>query len=463
MERKEGADKMLELDCLGDMCPVPVMKLQECARMQKPGDSVKLITDHSCTVESVTGFCQKHQLLLSVVEPINGVWELTVTKPAEEMLTASAAFYARYRAEDEEAQMAQCLHGALASDGEFANKAMRLYASEVGCEQILFTPSCSAALELGIKTLGVRAGDEVIMPSYNFPSAANAVLASGAVPVFCDVDAATQNISPESLQAAITPRTVGIVPVHYAGVAADMKKLLHIAQKAKLWVMEDAAQCVGATYQTQPLGTLGDMGAVSFHSTKNITCGEGGALLLRDEALWQRARVLRMHGTDRALFLHGERDRYTWQDAGGCAILSEPCACLLYSQLSHLSEICAARLCVANAYHTALRPLEERGLLRRMHIPEYAGYNGHLYYIILNSEETRDALMQALCGMGIDAKTHYVPLHASPLGARLGYREDSLPNSLAAYRTLLRLPIHTHITAQAATRIAEKIAAFFSV
>ncbi|MEG1205965.1 MAG: dTDP-4-amino-4,6-dideoxygalactose transaminase [Angelakisella sp.] len=448
---------MVELDCLGDMCPVPVMKLQECTRLQNAGESVKLITDHSCTVESVRNFCQTHKLLLAVVEPINGIWELTVTKP-ESSVTAPEAgvpFYARYHAEDEAAYMTECLAGSLSSEGDFSRRAGDLYRELTGTEHILFTPSCSAALELGLRSVGFSSGDEIIVPSYNFPSAANAVLAVGATPVFCDVDEATQNISPESFAAAITSRTKAVIPVHYAGVAADMQRILKISEQAGLLVMEDAAQCVDATWNKKPLGTIGNLGAVSFHATKNVTCGEGGALILRDGQLWEQARICRMHGTDRDRFLHGECDRYTWQDGGSCYILSEPSSCLLYTQLSHVNEITGKRLQIAKSYDQALQELEQKGVLQRMQVPAYAGYNGHLYYILLENQSWRDGAMAHLADAGIDAKTHYVPLHASPMGERLGYRENSLPNSMRTYQTLLRLPIHTQMSPSAAFHIAE--------
>ena len=368
-------------------------------------------------------------------------------------------FYARYSTASDEARLLSCLRGSLATDGPFTQEALgalsRLYPNADG--RYLLTSSCSLALETAVELCGLAPGDEVLLPSYNFPSAANAVLRAGGVPVFCDIDPDTQNISLKDAAAKITPRTKAIIPVHYAGISCNMSRLLALSKEAGLRVIEDAAQAIGAFYEDLPLGALADFGCVSFHSTKNISCGEGGLLLCKSREDYEKARCYRVHGTNRDAFLNGECDRYTWVCPGSSTTLSELCAALLCAQLPRLRQITEIRRQRLQDYLAFLRPLEERGDARRMAVPDYAFPNGHIFYLRFASGALRRRMQKLLLGQGVDAKTHYVPLHLSPMGARLGYRPEDLPESLACYETLLRLPIHTQLSREQAWQISETI------
>lgn len=366
-------------------------------------------------------------------------------------------FYARYQAPLEEAQLRGCLHGSLATDGPFAQKAFdalsRLYPGRAG--RAVLTASCSLALETALQLCGLAPGDEVLMPSYNFPSAANAVLRAGGVPVFCDIDPDTQNISIPDAAARITARTKAVIPVHYAGISCRMNRLLALARDAGLCVIEDAAHAIGASYRGAALGALGDFGCVSFHHTKNISCGEGGLLLCKSPEAYKKARCYRVHGTNRDAFLDGACDRYTWVCPGSSTALGEPCAALLFAQLSevrHITEIRTQRL---RDYLEFLRPLEERGAARLMAVPDDVSPNGHIFYLRFESPALRRHMHRLLLENGVDAKTHYVPLHLSPMGAALGYRPKELPETVACHDTLLRLPIHTQLTREQVFQISE--------
>ena len=366
-------------------------------------------------------------------------------------------FYARHGTALDAEQLLACLRGPLATDGLFTKKALsrlsRLYADRDG--RYLLTSSCSLALETALELCGLAPGDEVLLPSYNFPSAANAVLRAGGVPVFCDIDPDTQNISLRDAAAKITPRTKAVIPVHYAGISCPMNRLLELSKEAGLTVIEDAAQAIDAYYQGISLGTLGDFGCVSFHYTKNISCGEGGLLLCKSREAYEAARCYRVHGTNRDAFLNGECDRYTWVCPGSSTTVSELCAALLSSQLSSLGQITQTRKRRLQDYLDFLKPLEEQGAARLMTVPDYASPNGHIFYLRFESQRLRAYMQTLLAGHGIDAKTHYVPLHLSPMGAKLGYHPEDLPESLACYDTLLRLPIHTQLARDHVLQISE--------
>ncbi|MEG2081592.1 MAG: dTDP-4-amino-4,6-dideoxygalactose transaminase [Oscillospiraceae bacterium] len=365
-------------------------------------------------------------------------------------------FYGRFVGENEKKYVEDCLQSDLMSPQGYGKRAKEAAARALHSTEVLLTPSCTAALELAFKTIGLAQGQEVIMPSFNFPSAANAVINAGGKPIFCDIEGETQNISIQDLENKITDRTRAIVPIHYGGVAADMEKILAIAKKNKLLVVEDGAQGIGAFWNKIPLGTVGDMGAISFHATKNITCGEGGLLWTRQEFL-DRANIHRMHGTNRHNFLNGECDRYTWNMWGSSYIPSEISCALLLSQLENLDRVTRHRVKIAQAYTSVLEKGEKEGKFCLMKIPDYAQYNGHIYYLRFENGKTRDRVMDNLRGQGIESKSHYFPLHSSPMGQSLGYKPSDLKESALCFETLLRLPIHCQMEENSAREVAQHI------
>lgn len=364
----------------------------------------------------------------------------------------SIPFYNRFHALEETEWVTRCLAGQLASENACDGQACRAVQEALDTQRILLTPSCTAALELAIACAGIGRGDEVILPSFNFPSAANAVLRSGATPVLCDIDPATQNISVEDAARCVTPRTKAVIAVHYAGVAADMDALGALCRAHALLLIEDAAQGIGATWDDRPLGTIGDFGALSFHATKSISCGEGGVLCVPQQ-YWEAAQIFRMHGTDRSRMLCGEQDRYTWQRAGSCYLMPALCQSVLCAQMPFLGEVTQKRRMIASAYNKLFANLP----VHQMQIPDKAGYNGHIYYLRFETERQRDHVLRRLAAQEIDCKTHYYPLHMSPAGKALGYAPDDLLESKRCYETLLRLPMHTAITLWDAERVADAV------
>lgn len=354
-------------------------------------------------------------------------------------------FYAPWPLDGDTLFPASCLQRPV-TDGPCSAKALKQLSRIYGHSRMMLTSSCSAALETALALCGLAPGDQVLLPSYNFPSAANAVLRAGGTPVFCDIDPDTQNLSPLDAASKITGRTRAIIPVHYAGVSCAMDEVLKLARDARLTVVEDAAQAMGSLYKDRPLGAVGDWGCVSFHHTKNLTCGEGGLLVCKSREAYEEARCYRVHGTNRDAFLHGECDRYTWVMAGSSTALGEPCAAVLSLQLPWLEDITAIRTSRVKDYFTVLNPLEKAGYARLMAIPSYACPNGHIFYLRFASEALRDRIHKLLLKNGVEAKTHYVPLHLSPMGQKLGYRPGDCPESAACCHTLLRLPLHTQLT-----------------
>lgn len=364
-------------------------------------------------------------------------------------------FYGRYIPENEESTLIRLLKtDPLHSDGAASRRLQGLFRESFGCEHILLTPSCSHSLELACRLLNLQPGEEVILPSFNFPSAANAVLLAGGRPVLCDIDPRTQTLCLADVQRKITKRTRAVIAVHYAGLSCDMDALLALAREARIEVIEDAAQAVGAYYRGKPLGTLGRFGCYSFHSTKNISCGEGGALICGSRDV-RAAQIFRDKGTNRCDYLAREAARYTWVGVGSSPVLSEVSCALLLCQMQAVREITAKRNTLMHAYLDVLRPLQTRGSAELMHIPDYAQGNGHLFYIRLPSAALRERAMALLLGAGVDARTHYVPLHLSPMGEKLGYRPQDLPHSLHTGDTLLRLPLHTNMNESHIRYVAE--------
>lgn len=337
--------------------------------------------------------------------------------------------------------------GHLAGNGGFTKRCHALLATMTGSAKVLLTHSGTAALELAALLAGVGPGDEVIMPSFTFVSTANAFVLRGATPVFVDVDPSTFNIDVHEVAAAITPRTRAIVPVHYAGVACDMDALRALAERHGLLVIEDAAQALGSTLDGRPLGALGALGALSFHETKNVISGEGGALLIGDAQFSDRAEILWEKGTNRGAFFRGQVDKYTWVDIGSSFLPGEMVAAFLCAQLEQAEAITARRRQVWARYHAAFADLEREGIARRPIVPPACGHNAHMYYLVLRSLEERTAFIAHLRARDIGAVFHYVPLHSSPAGMRYGRAIGALPTSIRAGERLVRLPLWPGIDA----------------
>jgi len=332
-------------------------------------------------------------------------------------------------------------NGMLAGDGPFTKHCHEHLEKQFGVHTALLTHSCTAALELSALLARIEPGDEVIMPSYTFTSTANAFVLRGGVPVFVDIRPDTLNLDEKLVEAAITPRTKAIVPVHYAGVACEMDTLLDIARRHRLMVIEDAAQGVGSTYHGKPLGSLGDLGCLSFHETKNVISGEGGALLTNDEALAARAEIIREKGTNRSAFFRGQVDKYTWVDVGSSYLPGELIAAFLWAQLQQGDDITRRRLGIWRHYHEALAPLEERGWLRRPIVPEGCVHNAHMYYVLLPSLAARQEVIRRMRERGVSPVFHYVPLHSAPAGLKFGRTATPMTHTDALSERLLRLPL----------------------
>jgi dTDP-4-amino-4,6-dideoxygalactose transaminase len=332
-------------------------------------------------------------------------------------------------------------NGHLAGDGMFTKKCHAWLEARTGTLKALLTHSCTAALDMAAMLADIQPGDEVIMPSYTFVSTANAFVLRGGIPVFVDIRPDTLNIDETLIEAAITPRTKAIVPVHYAGVACEMDAIMSIAQRHKLLVIEDAAQAVMSTYKGKPLGTIGHLGAYSFHETKNIISGEGGALLVNDGRFAERAEIIREKGTNRSQFFRGQIDKYSWVDIGSSYLPGEVIAAFLWAQMEEAQSITRNRLDIWHRYHEALAPLEEAGKLRRPIIPEGCQHNAHMYYILLESLKKRTEVIAQLKEQGVHAVFHYVPLHSSPAGKKYGRASGELRHTCDLADRLLRLPL----------------------
>jgi len=332
-------------------------------------------------------------------------------------------------------------NGHLSGDGQFTKKCHAWLEQSTGTRRALLTHSCTAALEMAALLADLQPGDEVIMPSYTFVSTANAFVMRGAVPVFVDIRADTLNLDETKIEAAITPRTRAIVPVHYAGVACEMDTIMDIARRHQLFVIEDAAQGIMSTYKGRPLGTIGHMGAYSFHETKNIIAGEGGALLVNDPELAERAEIIREKGTNRSQFFRGQVDKYTWVDIGSSYLPGEVIAAFLWAQMEEAQAITARRLALWDAYHAALAPLEAAGRLRRPLLPEGCVHNAHMYYILLDSLEQRTKVLANMKSQGVNCVFHYVPLHSAPYGVKNSRHHGDMGNTNQLSDRLLRLPL----------------------
>ena len=329
----------------------------------------------------------------------------------------------------------------IAGDGIFSRRCQAWLEERVGCVKALLTHSCTGALEMTALLGNIQPGDEVIMPSYTFVSTANAFVLRGGVPVFVDIRPDTLNLDEGAIAAAMTPRTRAIVPVHYAGVCCEMDEIVALARQHNVLVIEDAAQALGSTYKGRAAGRLGDLAATSFHETKNVTSGEGGALLINTPGLAERAEVIRDKGTNRGRFLRGEIDKYTWIDVGSSFVPSELAAAFLWAQMEAANAIAERRLEIWNWYYAAFEALERRGRLRRPIAPEHCRHNAHMFYAIVQDRDTRTRLLDVLNAAGVNAVFHYVPLHSSAAGRRFGRTSGDLSETDSLSGRLIRFPL----------------------
>jgi dTDP-4-amino-4,6-dideoxygalactose transaminase len=331
--------------------------------------------------------------------------------------------------------------GHLAGDGSFTKRCSNWLEARTGSQKALLTHSCTGALEMAAILADFKAGDEVIMPSYTFVSTANAFVLRGAVPVFVDIRADTLNIDESKIEAAITPRTKAIVPVHYAGVACEMDAIMEIARRHSLLVIEDAAQGLMSSYKGRPLGSIGHMAAFSFHETKNIISGEGGALMINDPRFVERAEIIREKGTNRSQFFRGQVDKYTWSDFGSSYLPSELISAFLWAQMEEADNITKRRMAIWDTYHRFLIQAERRGLIRRPIIPSGIQHNAHMYYILLPNLTTRTEFIEKLRAIKIGAVFHYVPLHNSPFGQQASKFDGDMSHTIDLSDRLVRLPL----------------------
>lgn len=350
----------------------------------------------------------------------------------------------------------------LAGDGPFTKRCHRLLEERTGAHKVLLTHSCTAALEMAALLADIRPGDEVIMPSFTFVSTANAFVLRGGRPVFVDVRPDTLNLDERLVEERIGPRTRAIAVVHYAGVVCEMTPLLDIARRHGLVIVEDAAQALMSSYRGRQAGTFGPLGATSFHETKNVIAGEGGALYVNDPALVQRAEIVREKGTNRSQFFRGQVDKYTWCDAGSSFLPGEITAAFLAAQLAEMDSITARRRALWSRYHEAFEPLERAGRLRRPVVPPHCEHNAHMYYVLLDDLAARSALIDWLKADQISAVFHYVPLHGSTFGAQF-HTAGAPPLAVTDDRSqrLLRLPMWIGLEGHQ-DRVIERVHSFFA-
>jgi len=351
--------------------------------------------------------------------------------------------------------------GKTAGDGYYTKQCQDFFCNTYGFKKTFLTTSCTDALELAALLLDLQPGDEVIMPSYTFVSMANAFLLRGAKIVFADSNELNPNIDIDKIEALITPATKAIVVVHYAGIACDMDRLKAIADKRGVFLVEDAAQGFDSYYNGKPLGGIGHLGAMSFHETKNITCGEGGLLIINDERFIKRAEIIREKGTNRSAFFRGEIDKYSWVDIGSSFLPSDMLAANLFAQLEQKDDIQQKRIAAWDVYQKALQPLEAKGIVRLPHLPSFATNNAHIFYLICKDLETRSAFISHMKANGVQTPFHYVALHNSPYYIeKHGDRELPLVNVYQNH--LVRLPLFAGIETSDVERVCELTLDFFN-
>lgn len=353
------------------------------------------------------------------------------------------------------------LKGHLSGDGSFTMRCHRWLEDRLGCHRAFLTHSCTGALEMSAILCGLQPGDEIIMPSFTFVSTANAFVLRQAVPVFVDILEDTLNINEALIEEAITARTRAIVPVHYAGVACAMDEIMRIAEKYDLVVIEDAAQALLSAYKGRALGSIGHMGCLSFHETKNINSGEGGALLVNDHQFTERAEIIREKGTNRTKFFRGEAEKYTWVDIGSSFLPSELVGAFLYAQLEQAEKIISVRKHICQLYFKQLTTLHEKGAVRLPYYDAGSAYNGHIFYVITGSIEERTRLIKHLKKKGILAVFHYVPLHSSPAGEQFGRATSQMRVTNYMSDRLLRLPIYYGMSDEQVRHVAKEVRVFY--
>lgn len=351
----------------------------------------------------------------------------------------------------------------ICGDGEFTKKDNEWLERKTGTSKALLTTSCTHALELAALLCDIKEGDEVIMPSFTFVSTADAFVLRGAKVVFVDIRPDTMNIDENKIEDAITERTKAIAPVHYAGVSCEMDKIMDIAKRHNLYVVEDAAQGIMSEYKGKALGTFGDFGALSFHETKNYSMGEGGALLIRDPKMAEEAEIIREKGTDRSRYFRGQVDKYTWQNFGSSYLPSDMNAAYLYAQLEMADEINSQRLSRWNQYWEGLTPLKERGLIELPTIPEGCKHNAHMFYIKTKDITERTELIEALLKEGIYSAFHYIPLHTAPAGMKFGRFHGDDEYTTKESERLTRLPLYYGLKESEAALVIENIKKFYHV
>lgn len=350
----------------------------------------------------------------------------------------------------------------ISGDGYFARQCHKWFESVLGCKKALLTPSCTDALEMAATLIDIKPGDEVIMPSYTFVSTANAFVLRGATIVFVDIRPDTMNIDETKIEEAITPKTKAIVPVHYAGVGCEMERIMQIAKKYDLYVIEDAAQGMTAEYQGRPLGTIGHFGTFSFHETKNYTSGgEGGLLIVNDERFVERAEIIREKGTNRSQFFRGEVDKYTWKDIGSSYLLSDLQAAYLWGQIEMLHEIKDNRLDSWRYYLDAFSSFIDEHVIELQYIPNECEHNAHMFYIKVKDITLRNKLLHYLNVNGVEATFHYVPLHTSHAGMKFGYFMGEDNYTTQESERLIRLPLYYGLEKYKMDYIVKKIYSFF--
>lgn len=369
-------------------------------------------------------------------------------------------FHRIYQTGRELVCMTDCLQrDSISGNGYYTQLVQEWMQEKWQLARAFLTTSGTSALEMAMLCLEIQPGDEVIMPAYTFVSTANAVVLRGARPVFADIDPRTMNLDIEDMAARISNKTRMILPVHYAGVSCDMDSIMAVAEISSISVVEDAAQGMGAAYKDRTLGSIGHLGCLSFHSTKNITSGEGGALLInRDNShMAKKAEIIWEKGTDRSQFLRGQTDRYTWRDIGSSFAMADLLAAFLFAQLNDMDEVTARRQTLYERYVEAFSSDQDREVITLPAIPEYALSNYHLFHFLCPSQEKRDSLIQGLKANGVESAFHFLPLHTSPMGYRLGYKAGQLPKTEDASSRLVRLPLYPDLKLEEQDYVIEQV------
>lgn len=352
-------------------------------------------------------------------------------------------------------------YGKISGDGDYSKECSSFLEKRFNVPKILMTTSCSSALDITALLCKLKEGEEVILPSYTFVSTANSFLSQNAKLVFADVREDTLNIDENKIEGLISKNTKAIVVVHYGGVSCEMDKIMDLAKRNNLIVIEDAAHAINSKYKKEYCGSIADLGCFSFHETKNITCGEGGCLLINNDKYIERAEIIREKGTDRSKFYRGEVDKYTWRDIGSSYLPSEILCAFLYAQLENVDKITEKRISIWNYYYENLEPYQKMGYIRLPVVPKHCEHNGHLFYILLDSEKTREDLIQEFKDQGILSVFHYIPLHLSPMGEKLGYKKGDLRITEDIAPRLLRLPLYFDLTQKQQDKVIGVVEKFF--